>query len=425
MATNSPVAFKSFMSSGKLRASRTRLKILMVRVRMLYPADCGGKIRTARHLDELSKEHDVTLITYRYPSDTDHDVAMTAKHVKELIVLPFTEAPKKSLRFAAELALNVFQSAPYIAAKYASPAMKRKVAEVYDAGNFDLVICDFLQSCEAISHLKDVPYVIFQHNAEATIFKQLADRGKSLPERLYLNLQWQKLRSYERKMCRGAQRIIAVSDIDKEHFARDYGVVNCDVVPTGVDTEFYHPSARQTVTNNLVFTGSMDWLANQDAIHYFVDEIFPLIRKEIPDTLFSVVGRNPPDDIRKLGEIPGVNVTGTVADIRPFVHGSKVYVVPLRIGSGTRIKLLEAMSMGKAIVSTTVGAEGLPVKHNHNILLADSPQAFADSVVRLMRDNAKRTELEINARDICERDHGWNKVGRVFNDICYRSAGRA
>ncbi len=199
-------------------------------------------------------------------------------------------------------------------------------------------------------------------------------------------------------------------------------MTRCAVVPTGVDTEYYRPSATARVPNNLVFTGSMDWLANQDAMLYFAAEIFPRIQAEIPNVALSIVGRNPPPRIRKLGETPGIHVTGTVSDIRPYVHGAKVYVVPLRIGSGTRLKLLEAMAMGKAIVSTGIGAEGLPVEHGHNIVLADTPAAFAAETVALLRDRERRGALGLNARETAERDHAWPQVGRVFNEICYRAA---
>mgnify|MGYP000013172871 CR=1 FL=1 len=407
----------------KLSVPRQRLKILMTRVRLLYPLNTGGKIRTAKMIEQLSKENDLTLVTYRYPEDTDDDVAQTATLCRQLITVPYQEAPKYTARFYYELVKNLFQSLPYVAAKYASRGMSQTVAGVYRAQQPDVVMVDFLQACETLRDIDDAPFVLFQHNVEAAIFEQLAARAKSPWSRAYLTLQARRMRRYEARMCRKARTVIAVSDVDRENFEKGYGARHCEVVPTGVDTEFFMPSAlRRHGMNNLVFTGSMDWLANQDAMHYFVSGILPLIREEIPDVMLSIVGRNPPPDIAKLGERPGIAVTGTVDDIRPYVHGAKVYIVPLRIGSGTRLKLLEAMAMGKAIVSTTIGAEGLPVQHGKNIVLADDPHTFARDVVTLLRENELRQEFEENARALVERDYSWRKVGLVFNDICHRAA---
>jgi polysaccharide biosynthesis protein PslH len=395
---------------------------MMLRVRLLHPLNTGGKIRTANLIEELSKENDVTLVTYRYPEDTDDDVEQTAKICKHLISVPYHETPKHSLKFYLELGRNLFESLPYVVSKYASREMARTVAGLYRAQQPDLVICDFLQSCEGLRLVKHAPFVLFQHNVEAAIFEQLAKRAPSLLTRSYLKLQAGRMRSYEKAQCRKAQRIIAVSDVDRLSFQNDYGATRCDVVPTGVDTRFFTPADSTFRVNNLVFTGSMDWLANQDAMQWFVRDIFPLIRQEIPNVVFSIVGRNPPPEIQKLGQLPGIHVTGTVNDIRPFVRSSKVFVVPLRIGSGTRLKLLEAMAMGKAVVSTTIGAEGLPVEHDRNIILADDARRFADEVVSLLRESAKREHLETQARSMVERNHSWAKVGRVFNEICNRAA---
>lgn len=403
-------------------AARARLKILMVRVRLLYPQDSGGKIRTAKLVEQLAAENDITMVTYRYPEDTSEDVQKTAQFCKKLVTIPYSETPKFSARFYFELASNLLSSLPYVASKYASREMAQTIADIYQKDRPDLIIVDFLQACEAMRDLPNAPFVLFEHNVEAAIFEQLAARAPSFLTRQYLNLQARRMRQYEKKQCRKAQRVIGVSDVDKQVYEKEYGITTCDVVPTGVDTQYFKPTDLPCRVNNLVFTGSMDWLANQDAMKYFVHDIFPMIREEIPDVVFSIVGRNPTPEIQKLGELPGITVTGTVDDIRPYVHSAKVYITPLRIGSGTRIKLLEAMALGKATVSTTIGAEGLPVEHGRNIVLADTPRTFADAVVGLIRNDPWRATLESNARALVERDYSWSRAGRVFNEICYQAA---
>lgn len=401
-----------------------RLKILLLRVRLLYPLNTGGKIRTARMVEELNKTHDITMVTYRYPGDTDADVERTGQLCRKLVTVPYAESSKKSLKFYGELARNLFEPLPYVVSKYASREMAQAVAEAYEREKPDLIMCDFPQSCEGLRGIPDAPFVLFQHNVEAAIFEQLAKRAKNPVSRWYLGLQARRMHEYEKAVCRKAAHIVAVSDVDKETYAREYGAVHCDVVPTGVDVDFFRPSAAAPKPHHLVFTGSMDWLANQDAILYFASDILPILRKEVPDVTVSVVGRNPPPEIVKLGETEGMEITGTVDDIRSYVHDAAVYVVPLRIGSGTRLKLVEAMAMGKAIVSTTIGAEGLPVEHGRHMVLADEPERFAREVAALLNDPERRAALERNARDLVEANHSWGQVGRIFSDICLRAASK-
>jgi polysaccharide biosynthesis protein PslH len=339
-----------------------------------------------------------------------------------LEVVPFSETEKYTFPFYMELLGNLFSRLPYILYKYVSREMIRTVARVYQEERPDVVMCDYIQPGEGLRGLPGVPFVLFEHNVEAAIFDQLAERSSNFIVRRYIQMQANRLRRYEKELCQRAQKVIAVSDVDREVFIREFGVTDCDVVPTGVDTDFLRPSPVPATANNLVFVGSMDWMANQDGMKWFVHEIFPHIRAEVPDVQFTMVGRKAPPDILKLGEEPGVHVTGTVDDIRPFAHDSKVYVVPLRIGSGTRLKMLEAMALGKAIVSTALGAEGLPVKHGENIVLADEPLRFAQEVVDLLRDPQRRSVLETNARELVERDYSWEQVGKVFNRICQDAA---
>jgi len=185
-------------------------------------------------------------------------------------------------------------------------------------------------------------------------------------------------------------------------------------VPTGVDTEFFQPEEEET-TEGILFTGSMDWASNEDAVIYFKDQILPIIRDTIPGVTFWVVGRRPRGNLRALqGDDTGIRVTGTVEDIRPFFRRAGVYVVPLRSGSGTRLKIFEAMAAGKAVVSTTLGAEGLPVTNGENIILVDEPSDFALAVIGLLREPKKRRSLGSNARRLVEENFSWETVSAAF-----------
>src|SRR5262249_31764722 len=205
-------------------------------------------------------------------------------------------------------------------------------------------------------------------------------------KRAYLRDQWRKTLAYEREACHRFDQVVAVSAEDREIIQREYKVAEVADVPTGVDTEYFRPRGSSApALNRLVFTGSMDWLPNEDGIRYFTEEILPRIKQVVPDVTLTVVGRNPfPGLVELSRRDPSITVTGRVDDVRPFMESATAYVVPLRIGGGTRLKIYEAMAMGLPLISTTIGAEGLPVRDGAELLLADAPEAFAAAVVRIL-----------------------------------------
>jgi glycosyltransferase involved in cell wall biosynthesis len=191
-----------------------------------------------------------------------------------------------------------------------------------------------------------------------------------------------------------------------------------------VDTSFFTPNGVHEAPARLVFTGAMDWYPNEDAILYFIDGILPSIRREVPRVALTVVGRNPSSRLRAAAEAAGVRVTGTVEDVRPWVAEATVYVVPLRVGGGTRLKIFEGLAMSKAVVSTTVGAEGLPLVDGTHFVRADAPAAFADAVVSLLRDPFRRKALGMAGRRLVEERYSWTRVAREFEAHCEEALAR-
>jgi glycosyltransferase involved in cell wall biosynthesis len=229
-------------------------------------------------------------------------------------------------------------------------------------------------------------------------------------------LESRALSRAEQHYAQIADFVVTVSANDQAFFINYVPPTRTAVIPTGVDVEYFRANGAREEPHTLVFTGSMDWLPNDDAVKYFVGDVLPLVRREVPDARFWAVGRRPLPALRALAS-EAVTVTGTVDDIRPFLDRCAVCVVPLRSGSGTRIKIFEAMAMGKSVVSTTLGAEGLPVTHGQDILLADSPEEFARAIVALLRDPARRRRLGAAARALVERNHSWAAVGTEFEAI--------
>jgi glycosyltransferase involved in cell wall biosynthesis len=403
------------------------MRILTVMCRLLYPPDKGGKIRSSKLFERLKRDHHITVLSLRYPDETGAQVERMRACCHEIETVPWRETEKFTPPFFAELARNTLLSKrPYIVAKYHSPELERLTAELLATGAYDLLVCDFLQASANVVNLPFRPKVLFQHNVEAVIRKRQYKKEASPLRRAVLYNEWRKLFRYEKEACGRFDRNIMVSAQDCETMRRDYGLTNTSSIPTGVDVDYFQTSNPEPEGSDIVFTGSMDWLPNEDGIQWFVGEILPLIRQEVPDVRFWVVGRNPTAAVRKLGEDHAdVQVTGTVDDIRPYIDRGSVFVVPLRIGGGTRIKIFEAMAMERAVVSTRMGAEGLPVSHDEDIVLADDPAAFASEVVRLLRDRVARRALGATAGRLVHGNFTHDVVAQRFGAICEEVLHRA
>jgi sugar transferase (PEP-CTERM/EpsH1 system associated) len=396
------------------------VRILWLKTELLHPVDKGGKIRTFHMLRELKRAHHVTYLTLDDGAAGATARAEALEYCHELVCVPHRTRPKFSPGFYAELALNLASPLPYFMKKYESAGMRREIEARAAGAEFDVLVCDFLQPSVNLPPQLKLPTVLFQHNVEAMIWRRHYEVQTNPARKAYLYGQWRKSRAYERAACRRFDQVVAVSREDADEMRRDYNLDSVADVPTGVDTDFFRPrGAVARRPHNLVFTGSMDWLPNEDAIQYFTREIMPRVRAVVPDATLTVVGRNPYPSLVELSRRdPFVEVTGRVEDVRPHMEAASAYVVPLRIGGGTRLKIYEAMAMEKPIVSTTVGAEGLPVRDGADLLLADTPAAFADAVVRVLKDEALAHALADSAARLVRAEFGWDRVAGRFADIC-------
>ena len=396
------------------------MNILWLKTELLHPVDKGGKIRTYQMLKELKRDHEITYLTLDDGTADKDARELAQEYCQELICVPHRQRQKFTAGFYGELALNLVSNLPYAIAKYESAAMRRRILELTKKNEYDVVVCDFLAPAVNVPRHLPCPTLLFQHNVEAMIWQRHAEVQAGTLKHAYLLGQWRKMRAFEGVICRRFDRVIAVSREDSELMQREYEVTAIDDVPTGVDTTFFRPRrAEPREPRNLVFTGSMDWLPNEDAISYFTTQIMPLIKEKLPAVTLTVVGRNPYPALLELSRRdPSIIVTGRVEDVRPYMERAAAYVVPLRIGGGTRLKIFEAMAMQKPIVSTTVGAEGLPVQHEAELLLADTPAEFATAVVRVLTDEEFAFHLGRRAARLVREQFGWHRVARRFAEIC-------
>jgi glycosyltransferase involved in cell wall biosynthesis len=345
-------------------------------------------------------------------------VERATEYCHELIRIPFTEAPRRSARFWSELASNLVSPLPYAVAKYRSAGMRREIERLTAEGGMDVVVCDFLFPSQNVPDDLPCRSILFQHNVEAQIWQRHTEVRRGRLAYWYFREQWRRMERFEGAECRRFDRVIAVSAEDAALLERAYGLRDVGAVPTGVDTAYFHPSGEvQRVPKNLVFTGSMDWMPNEDGIRWFVDEVLPRIHASDPEVTLTVVGRNPPAPIQALAtKEPRLEVTGTVPDVRPYLERASIVIVPLRVGGGTRLKVYEALAMERALVTTRIGAEGLPLEPGRHALTADTPEAFAQAILRLLADPAEAERLGKSGAELVRANYGWDGVARAFTD---------
>lgn len=390
------------------------MKILWVKVGGLVPLDTGGKIRSYHILRELSRRHDVTFFT-SYAEHRDDIHGELDRIFARVIRYPLRVPRSRSFGNLTRYARGFLSRQPHQLVRHHSSQVTLGLRHLLEKEKFDVVVCDFLAAAGMIPWHFPIPKVLFTHNVETLIWKRQCAIARNP---LWKAICWREYCTTalaERRYLNLADHVLTVSDTDRDLFALTIEPAKMTVIPTGVDLDFFQPAAGEEQPNTLVFTGSMDYMPNEDGICYFVEQILPRVRIHLPNVVLLVVGRRPSSRLLKLARMtPGVEVSGAVEDIRPYVRRGSVYVVPLRVGSGTRLKIFEAMAMGKAVISTSVGAEGLPVRSEQDILIADTPDAFAGAVVRLLADRNLRSEIGRAARELVVQKHSWASVAQHF-----------
>jgi len=392
------------------------MKILWVKAGGLVPPDTGGKIRSYHILRELARDHSITFFSF-YGAHANDSHSQLEQTFERVITISLNLPEPKSFRELCNYGLRLLTLEPYNISKYCRPNVRRALRRLLEQERFDAMVCDFVIAAGSVPWDLPTPKILFTHNVESVIWKRHCQVARNPLWKALSWREWRTMQAAERKYLQQADHVLTVSEDDRRSFARLVDAAKLSVVPTGADTEFFTPTKEPETPNSLVFTGSMDWLPNEDGVIYFMNEILPFIRQGVPEVSLTIVGRNPSQRLRDLAAgIANVHLTGWVEDIRPFLSQAAVCVVPLRIGGGTRLKIFEAMSMEKAIVSTTIGAEGLPVRPEEHLLIADEPAEFAKSTLALLRDVERRRSMGISARELVVRNYSWRMVAKQFAD---------
>ncbi len=403
-----------------------RPRLLFVSPQFLFPADAGGKIRTTGILRRMKGGFfDITLASPAAPGEAQRFAPDIAQICDRFVAWTDGRAKTGPLadlkRFAA-----LFGPLPVSVASDRSKDGKAVVAALLGEG-FDVVVADFVHS--AVLFETPPPHsVLFTHNIEAEIFARHARHARNIVRRAVWRGQRRKMAAFEARWLPAFDKVIAVSERDLAFFVENYGVRGGEVIPTGVDFDYFAfdpgpaPSGLGDAGGELVFTGSMDWPANVDAMRYYMTDIWPLIAAARPSARLTVVGRNPPPDLVAEAARRRLNwrFTGLVEDIRPFVRAAHVYIVPLRVGGGTRIKIYEAMAMRRPVVSTSIGVEGLPLEAGRHYRRADQPADFAASVLDLLDRPEDGADLAEEAYIFILKRFSNRRVAALFEEICRR-----
>ena len=393
----------------------TQLRLLVLSPRFLFPLDQGGRIRTANTLRHMKGGAFRITLASPAPPDAERWAAETAQVCDE-----FLSWPDPAMSFPAKVAALAGR-VPVAVATDASKAGSAVVAAAL-AERPDAILVDFPHAAVLLPPDVDVPSIIFTHNVEAEIFARHAEVARG-PMRLVWRDQARKMRRFEGEALRRFDSVIAVSERDARALEQAYGLSRVEPIETGVDTEYYAfqaPPPAPAGGGTVVFTGSMDSRSNIDGIEFLMQEVWPLVVQRRPQARAVIAGRNPPERLVAAAKAAGHDwrFSGFVDDVRPYVAEAHAYAIPLRVGSGTRIKVYEAMAMGCPVVSTRLGAEGLDVADQEHFLAADTAPAFAAALLRVLDDPALQTLLSRAARDLVASRFGWPTVTRRFEAIC-------
>ena len=390
------------------------MKILFLSPTVPFPLIDGGRIRVFNLLKQIAAKSDVTLLALEtQPTDAEGVTKLQQLGIQVHLVPNAPTLPRVSF---GTLVNAFLKRQPITVARYALPAYRQKFRALIATENFDLVHYEMFHTAQFRTET-ELPSVLSQQNVDSAIWRRLCSETANPFYKFAYWTQQLAFQRYERVLSPKFDAVTCTSDIDAAVFQRHCAADTIEIIPNGVDVTHYQPDFTSEAPAHLIYIGSMDWYPNEDAVAFFADEVLPQIQEKVPDVQFSIVGGNPSALVEKLAEREGVVVTGRVPEIKPYFAEATVFVVPLRIGSGTRLKILEALAMAKAIVSTSVGAEGLDLKDGEEIFIADEPRPFAEAVARLLTDPSLRRRIGENGRARVEQDYDWRSIGEKLHTL--------
>jgi len=397
------------------------LNVVVVASELPYPPTAGNRIRTLNLALRLSSRHRITIIAHR-SDEAALACRFLGEHGIETVLVDRVIPVKSGLRFYARLAANLASPVPYSVASHSSQELRRAVQAHARRHRVDVWQVEAIVLLDALAGLEDHPKVIIAHNVESLIWQRYHESEANLPKRWFIKQQWRKFERFERRAFAAATRVVAVSGADAALIHDRFGGREVDVVDNGIDRDYFEAVQPDPDPKTILFLGSLDWRPNLDAAALLLDRIFPAVRAAEPAARLCVVGRKPPPAlVRKIRDVPGVELHADVPDVRPFLAASGLMVVPLRIGGGSRLKILEAMAAGLPVISTRVGAEGLELVPDEHYIAADRPEDLADRLVACIRDPGPARAMARRSRALVLDRYDWGSLAERLERVWFDS----
>jgi glycosyltransferase involved in cell wall biosynthesis len=395
------------------------MRILFLSQVLPYPLDAGPKMRSYFVLRHLTQKHEVTLLTFVRDTDRPEDIAHLAEFCHAVHTVPMHRTRLRDVKFLMQ---SLFTQQPFLIVRDQIPAMTDKIRQVIVSEPFDVVHADQLwmaQYALAARAASAKPKLILdQHNAVHLIPKRLADGTSNPVKQIFLAREAHSLAVYEPEVCHRFDHVVWVTEEDRQAVAtlpepNTNGQLSSTVIPICVDPTQVKPVVRDSNKQRITFLGGLHWPPNAEGILWFAKHVFPQVRAEVPEAVLTVVGKSPPAGLD--GE--GIEVTGYVTDLGPYLAETAVFIVPLHAGGGMRVKILDAWSWGLPIVSTTIGAEGIETQHEQNILITDTAPAFAQAVIRVISEPALAQRLSQGGRQAITNKYDWQKIYPAWDEV--------
>jgi glycosyltransferase involved in cell wall biosynthesis len=403
-------------------AAQRPLRVVIVDEELPYPATSGKRIRTLNLTLRLTRRHHITYVCHRNSDAREARRAATyfEDHGIATVVVDRPVPAKSGLTFYARLAANLFSPLPYSVATHTSRALEEALRGHAATHPVDLWHCEWTPYAQVLRGLPG-RQLVMAHNIESVIWQRYYETELHPLRRWYIGRQWRKFEQFERRVLSEVDRTVVVSDHDAELLRKDFGVRQVDVVENGVDTSYFRPRAARRESGRLLFLGSLDWRPNLDGARLLLERVFPAVRAAEPSASLWLVGRNPPDWLRRLAAgRAGVELHASVPDVRPFLDGCELLVVPLRIGGGSRLKILEALASGVPVVSTRVGAEGLCLEPGRHLTVVEDVADLAPALVNALRDPDRLRRQVTEGRRVVLHRYDWDtlaeQMGRIWID---------
>ncbi len=396
-----------------------RLHVVLVDEELPYPANSGKRIRTLNLTQRLARRHRLTYVCHRNAdaAEAKQAAAYFAEQGIRTIVVDRAVPPRCGLRFYFRLAANLFSPLPYSVASHRSRALRRALRRLAATDPVDLWHCEWTPYLEALRGLAG-PRVVVAHNVESVLWRRYAEAEVHPLRRWYICRQWHKYERFERRALASVDRTIAVSDLDADRLREDFGVPQVEVVENGVDTAHFRPRCTPRDPARLLFLGSLDWRPNLDGVSQLLDHVFPVLQSHLPQASLWLVGRNPPEWLRqRVAVTPGVELHADVADVVPFLGSCGLMVVPLRIGGGSRLKILEALACGTPVVSTRIGAEGLSLQPGQHLGVVEEVNDLVPALAAAIQDPLAAQQQAQRGREVVLARYDWNALADRMDTV--------